>query len=55
VFAICLSGRVEKGGDSSGRPFHGVVDLVQFTYFTSLVLEASEQIKNSIWLWGAGP
>jgi hypothetical protein len=34
-----LAGGIEEGGDSSGRRFYGVVDLVQSTYFTSLVLE----------------
>jgi hypothetical protein len=41
-----LAGSVEEGGDSSGRRFHGVVDLVQSMYFTSLVLEASDQFKG---------
>jgi hypothetical protein len=42
-----LAGSIEEGGDSSGRLFHGVVDLVQSTYFTSLGLEASDQFKDS--------
>jgi hypothetical protein len=42
-----LAGSIEEGRDSSGRLFHGVMDLVQSTYFTSLVLEASDQFKDS--------
>jgi hypothetical protein len=43
-----LADGVEEGGDSSGRRFHGVVDLVQSTYGTSLVLEASDLFKGSM-------
>jgi hypothetical protein len=42
-----LADSVEEGGDSSCRRFYGVVDLVESTYFTSLVLEASDQFKGS--------
>jgi hypothetical protein len=42
-----LTGGVEEGGDSSGRRFHRVVDFAQSTYFTSLVLEASDRFKGS--------
>jgi hypothetical protein len=42
-----LAGGVEKGVDSSCHRFHGVVDLVQSTYFTSLMLEASDEFKGS--------
>jgi hypothetical protein len=31
----------------SGRRFHGVVDLVQSTYVTSLALEASNRFRGS--------
>jgi hypothetical protein len=51
-----LAGSVEEGGDSSGRRFHEVVELVQSMYFISLVLEDLDQFKCStatIWLWGA--
>jgi hypothetical protein len=47
-----LAGSVEEGGYSSGRfgSIQGwirVVDLGQSTYFTSLVLEASDQFKDT--------
>jgi hypothetical protein len=42
-----LAGSVEEGWDSSGRRFHGVANLVRSMYFTSLVLEASDQFKGS--------
>jgi hypothetical protein len=42
-----LAGGVEEGGDSSGRRFHGLVDLVQSMYGTSLVLEALDRFKGS--------
>jgi hypothetical protein len=42
-----LAGSVEEGEDSSSRRFHGVVGLVQSTYFTILVLEASDRFKGS--------
>jgi hypothetical protein len=42
-----LAGGVEEGEYSSSRHFHGAVDLVQFTYGTSLVLEASDRLKGS--------
>jgi hypothetical protein len=41
-----LADGIEESGDSSGHRFYGVVDLVQSTYFTSLVLEASDQFKS---------
>jgi hypothetical protein len=34
-----LTGGVEEGGDSLGRRFPGVVDLVQSTFVIGLVLE----------------
>jgi hypothetical protein len=43
-----LADGVEEGGDSSGRRFHGVVDLVQSMYGTSLVLEALDLFKGSM-------
>jgi hypothetical protein len=42
-----LAGGVEECGDSSGRRFHGVVDLVQSTYVTSLVLKVLDRFKGS--------
>jgi hypothetical protein len=42
-----FAGAVEEDGDSSGRCFHRVVDLVQSTYGTSLVLEPSDRFKGS--------
>jgi hypothetical protein len=42
-----LAGGIEEGGDSSGRRFYGVVDLIQCTYGISLVLEASDRFKCS--------
>jgi hypothetical protein len=42
-----LAGSIEKDGDSSDRRFHGGVDLVQSMFFTSLVLEVSDQFKGS--------
>jgi hypothetical protein len=41
-----LTGGVEEGGDLSSRRSHGVVDLVQSTYITSLVLETSDRFKG---------
>jgi hypothetical protein len=41
-----LASGVKEGGDSSGRRFHGVVDLVQSTCVTVLVLEASDRFKS---------
>jgi hypothetical protein len=41
------AGSVEDGGDLSDRRFHEVVDLVQSIFFTSLMLEASDQFKGS--------
>jgi hypothetical protein len=43
-----LAGSVEEGGNSSGHRFHGVVNLVESTYFTSLVLEALDQFNDSM-------
>jgi hypothetical protein len=43
-----LASSVEEGGNPSGRCFHGVVDLIQSMYFTSLMLEASDQYKGSM-------
>ena len=42
-----LAGGVEEGGDSSDRCFHGVVDLVQSTYY-NLVSKDLEQFKGSM-------
>jgi hypothetical protein len=42
-----LAGGVEEGGYSSGRRFHGVVDLVQSINSTNLMLEASDRFKGS--------
>jgi hypothetical protein len=42
----------------SGRHFHGVVDLIQSTYVTSLVLEDSDLFKGStatVLALGTGP
>jgi hypothetical protein len=53
-----IANGIEEGGGSSGRRFHGVVDLVQSTYVTSLVLEASDHFKGStstISVLGASP
>jgi hypothetical protein len=58
-----LAGSIEEDGDSSSRGFHGVAILVQSTYFTSFVLEASDQFKGSTamilalgrWSLGARP
>jgi hypothetical protein len=53
-----LIGGVEEGEDSSGRRFHGVVDLIQSTCGRGLVLEASDQFKGSMAATsapGAGP
>jgi hypothetical protein len=43
-----LTGGVEGGGNSSGRRFHGVVDLVQSTCGIGLQLQASDQFKGSM-------
>jgi hypothetical protein len=42
-----LASGVEERGDSSGRRFRGVVDLVRFMYVTSFMLEASNRFKGS--------
>jgi hypothetical protein len=39
LFSGDLTGGVEEGGDSCGRHFPGVVDLVQSTFVIGLVLE----------------
>ena len=39
---------IKEGGDSSGRRFHGVVDLVQSTCVLGLVLQVSDQFKGSM-------
>jgi hypothetical protein len=65
VHLVCgdLAGSVEEDGDSPSRGFYGVAILVQSTYFTILVLEASDQFKGSTatilalvrWFLGARP
>jgi hypothetical protein len=37
---------VEEGGESSGRCSHGVVDLIQSTHVTVLVLENLDQFND---------
>jgi hypothetical protein len=37
-----LAGGAEEGGDSCGRCFHGMMDLVQSMFVIGLVLEASD-------------
>jgi hypothetical protein len=43
-----LVGDIEEGGDSSGRCFYGVVDLVWSTFAIGLMLESSNGFKGSI-------
>jgi hypothetical protein len=47
-----------RRGDSSGRRFYGVVDLVQFTYVIRFGVRSFRSIqgfKNDDRLWGIGP
>jgi hypothetical protein len=46
-FLVRLVGGVEKGRNLSGRRFHEVVDFVQSTYVSSLVLKSSDRFKGS--------
>jgi hypothetical protein len=43
-----LIGGVEEAGDSSGRRFHEVVELIQSTCGRGLVLEDLDKFKGSI-------
>jgi hypothetical protein len=43
-----LAGDIEEGGDSSSHRFPGVVDLIQSTCVRGLVLEDSDQFKDSM-------
>jgi hypothetical protein len=43
-----LAGGIKEGGDSAGRRFHGVVDLVRSMYVIGLDFENSDQFKYSM-------
>jgi hypothetical protein len=44
---------VEEGGDSFGRRFHEVVDLVQSTYVIGVVSKALDRFKSSMTMTSA--